>query len=50
MFSLLRCTGKVFHNERVATKGKAYHKRCATCKNCEKNIGTKDILNGEFVG
>merc|ERR1719219_2994160 len=42
-----RCNGKVFHNERVPTKGKAYHKRCATCKNCEKNIGTKDILNGE---
>jgi len=42
-----RCNGKVFHNERVPTKGKAYHKRCATCKNCEKNIGTKDILNGK---
>lgn len=38
----------MFHNERVPTKGKAYHKRCATCKTCEKNIGAKDILNGEW--
>ena len=55
----------MFHNERVPTKGKAYHKRwvllesssssssisssrCATCKTCEKNIGTKDILNGQY--
>ena len=28
-----------------ATKAKL--SRCATCKNCEKNIGTKDILNGQ---
>ena len=27
MVSLFRCNGKVFHNERVPTKGKAYHKR-----------------------
>ena len=66
----------MFHNERVPTKGKAYHKRsvvpessfssfsssissfylssssysrCATCKTCEKNIGTKDILNGRYL-
>ena len=26
-FPLFRCNGKVFHNERVPTKGKAYHKR-----------------------
>ena len=27
VFLLCRCNGKVFHNERVPTKGKAYHKR-----------------------
>ena len=42
-----RCNGKVFHNERVVTKGKSYHKKCALCKTCEKNIGTKDICNGK---
>ena len=40
-----RCNGKVFHNERVITKGKSYHKKCALCKTCEKNIGTKDICD-----
>jgi len=42
-----RCNGKVFHNEQILTKGKAYHKKCATCRTCEKNIGTKDIYNGK---
>jgi len=42
-----RCNGKVFHNERVVTKGKSYHKKCALCKTCEKNIGTKDICDGK---
>ena len=42
-----RCNGKVFHNERVATSGKSYHKKCATCATCEKNIGTKDIHIGK---
>ena len=42
-----RCKGKVFHNERVPTGGKSYHKKCATCVTCEKNIGNKDICNGK---
>ena len=42
-----RCNGKVFHNERVVSKGKSYHKKCALCKTCEKNIGTKDICDGK---
>lgn len=42
-----RCNGKVFDNEKVITKGKVYHKKCALCKTCEKNIGTKDICDGK---
>ena len=42
-----RCSGKVFHSEKVVTKGKSYHKKCAVCKTCEKNIGTKDICDGK---
>jgi len=42
-----RCSGKVFHNEQILTNGKSYHKKCATCKTCEKNVGTKDIYNGK---
>jgi len=42
-----RCSGKVFHSEKVVTKGKSYHKKCAVCKTCEKNIGTKDICDGD---
>ena len=42
-----RCSGRVFHNERVISKDKSYHKKCATCRTCEKNIGTKDIYNGK---
>ena len=43
-----RCNGKVFHNERVQVSGgRVYHKKCATCATCEKNIGTKDIHIGK---
>ena len=37
----------MFHNERVPTGGKSYHKKCSTCATCEKNIGSKDICNGK---
>ena len=42
-----RCNGKVFHSEKVVSNGKNYHKKCAVCRVCEKNIGTKDICNGK---
>jgi len=42
-----RCSGKVFHNERVISNGKSYHRKCALCKTCEKNLNTKDICDGK---
>ncbi|TRY73464.1 hypothetical protein TCAL_02229 [Tigriopus californicus] len=42
-----RCTGKVFHAERVEVKGRVYHNRCASCARCNKPLSSKDICDGK---
>ncbi len=36
-----RCTGKVFHAEKVEVKGRVYHKKCAGCFNCQKPLSSR---------
>lgn len=36
-----RCSGKVFHAERVEVKGRIYHKRCASCLVCAKPLSSR---------
>ena len=41
-----RCGGGVFANEEIVSKGKSYHKKCATCKLCETKLTYNTIFNG----
>ncbi|CAB4062558.1 unnamed protein product [Lepeophtheirus salmonis] len=42
-----RCSGKVFHAEKISVKGKLYHKKCSTCLNCTKPLVQSDIFVGK---
>jgi len=42
-----RCGGAVFNNEEVASKGKSYHKKCATCLACEKQLTFNTLYDGD---
>jgi len=42
-----RCGGAVFKAEAVACKDRLYHKKCANCAACEKQLTYNTIFNGE---
>ena len=37
----------MFKAEEVTSRGKSYHKKCATCKACEKKLDPNTIFDGE---
>ena len=41
-----RCGGAVFKAEAVACKDRLYHKKCANCAACEKQLTYNTIFNG----
>ena len=42
-----RCGGAVFKVEEVVSKGRSYHKRCASCSSCSRTLDTRSICSGE---
>jgi len=42
-----RCGGAVFKAEAVACKDRLYHKKCANCAACEKQLTYNTIFNGQ---
>ena len=42
-----RCGGAVFKAEAIISNGKRYHRKCATCASCEKQLTSNTILNGD---
>ena len=41
-----RCKGAVYHAEVVLAKGKGFHKSCATCLTCSKNLDSLSLNTG----
>ena len=41
-----RCGGAVFHAEVILAKGKGFHKTCATCLTCNKNLDSLSLNTG----
>merc|ERR1719244_1164533 len=44
-----RCGGGVFSNEEIHSKGKSYHKKCATCVMCETQLNHNTIYDGVAI-
>ena len=42
-----RCNQPVYFNEKKEVLGKSYHKRCVTCKDCNKNLDTHNLNDHE---
>jgi len=43
-----RCGGGVFANEEISSKGRSYHKKCATCKLCENALTYNTLFDGSW--
>ena len=41
-----RCGGVVFANEEICSKGRRYHRKCATCKECEAPLTYNTLYDG----
>ena len=41
-----RCGGIVFANEEICSKGRRYHRKCATCKDCEAPLTYNTLYDG----
>ena len=46
-FLVSRCGGMVFSAEEIHSGGKSYHKKCATCHTCEKQLTFNTVFDGE---
>jgi len=44
---LTHVTTQVFHAEQVKQNNRSYHKRCATCNNCQKPLSSVDLCTGK---
>ena len=42
-----RCNQPVYFNEKKDVLGKSYHKRCVTCKDCNKSLDTHNLNDHE---
>jgi len=42
-----RCGGGVFSAEEIPSKGRSYHKKCATCISCEQQLTFNTVYDGE---
>jgi len=42
-----RCGGQVFKAEEIASGGRSYHKKCATCFACEKQLTFNTVCDGD---
>ena len=42
-----RCGGAVFKAEAVPCNGKSFHRKCASCHTCEKQLTYNTIFNGD---
>ena len=41
-----RCKCKVYPNEELYSAGRSYHKRCAKCATCERQLDFNSIYDG----
>ena len=41
-------SGVVFANEEITSKGKSYHKRCATCADCDSPLTYNTLYSGLY--
>ena len=41
-----RCKGKVYPNEELYSAGNSYHRRCAKCATCERQLDFNSIYDG----
>ena len=41
-----RCGGIVFANEEICSKGRRYHRKCATCRECEAPLTYNTLYDG----
>ena len=42
----LRCKGAVFKAEEIVSKGSLFHKKCATCATCQRQLALGSIFSG----
>ena len=42
-----RCLGAVFKAEEVTSKGRSFHRSCATCAKCSRQLDTRSLCAGE---